>query len=162
MIFDGRPYYGVNGLSPEIGHMRLAADGPVAYGVKGSAEAFCSARSIGRIATWLFPRRWPVEPTPRQVEDLWRTGDADATEVIEHNARMVGSCCAFLGDLLHPDHITLGSLARYLGEPWMAMVRQEFTAAVLPSVAEDCRIEGSRLGTRLQDLSALAAARLAE
>jgi glucokinase len=157
MVFDGLPYYGVNGRSPEVGHMRMAEDGPTAYGVTGSAEAFCSARSLGRMATWRFPARWPTEPAPREVEDLWRAGDADATFVIEYSATMVGRCCAFLGDLLHPDHITLGSLARYLGEPWLELVQKEFAGAVLPSVAEDCRIEGSRLGTRLQDLSALAA-----
>lgn len=158
MVFDGRPYYGVNGCSPEIGHMRLAEEGPTAFGVTGSAEAFCSARSLGRIASWRFPARWPSEPKPKEVEDLWREGDPDATAVIECNATMVGRCCAFLGDLLHPDHITLGSLARYLGEPWLALVRAEFERGVLPAVAADCRIEGSRLGTRLQDLSALAAA----
>ncbi|MDX9979597.1 MAG: ROK family protein [Lentisphaeria bacterium] len=158
MVFDGKPYYGANGRSPEIGHMRLAEDGPSAFGVAGSAEAFCSARSLGRIAAWRFPARWPAEPTPKEIEDLWRAGDAEAKEVIECNAKMVGRCCAFLGDLLHPDHITLGSLARYLGEPWLELVRAEFAGGVLPDVAADCRIEGTRLGTRLQDLSALAAA----
>jgi glucokinase len=138
--------------------MRLAEDGPVGFGVAGSAEAFCSARSLGRIAVWRFPGRWSAEPTPKEVEDLWRAGDEEARQVVECNAAMVGRCCAFLGDLLHPDHITLGSLARYLGAPWLEMVRAEFVRGVLPDVAADCRIEGSRLGTRLQDLSALAAA----
>jgi len=161
MVFDGKPYYGAGGRSPEIGHMRLAQDGPAAFGVTGSAEAFCSARSLARIAAWRFPERWPAEPTPKEVEELWRAGDGDARAVVECNAAMVGRCCAFLGDLLHPDHIALGSLARYLGEPWLELVRAEFVRDVLPDVAADCRIEGSRLGSRLQDLSALAAAFLA-
>ena len=158
MVFDGKPYYGANGCSPEIGHIRIGFGGPVAYGVAGSAEAYCSARALGRLATFRWPSRWPQEPSPKEIEDLWRAGDAAATEIVECNADMVGRCCAFLGDLLHPDHITLGSLARYLGEPWLARVRAGFEQAVLPAVAADCRIEGSRLGTRLQDLSALAAA----
>lgn len=161
MVFDGKPYYGANGRSPEIGHVRLAEAGPAAFGVTGSAEAFCSARSLGRIARWRFPERWPVEPSPKEVEELWRSGDGEARAVIECNAAMVGRCCAFLGDLLHPDHIALGSLARYLGGPWLELVRAEFVRNVLPEVAADCRIEGSRLGSRLQDLSALAAAFLA-
>jgi glucokinase len=159
MVFDGKPYYGVNGRSPEIGHIRIGTIGPVAYGVAASAEAYCSARSLGRLATWRHPLRWPTEPSPKEIEDLWRAGDEDATGIVEVNAFMVGRCCGILGDLLHPDHITLGSLARYLGEPWLELVRAEFRKTGLPSVIADCQIEGSRLGATLQDLSALAAAR---
>lgn len=158
MIFDGVPYYGVYGRSPEVGHVLFDPAGPEAFGQAGCAEAFCSARSLGRLAQWRFPHRWPVPPEPLTVEELWRQGDADAEWVIQTNASMTGRTCALLGDLLHPDHIALGSLARYLGDPWINTVRESFAQLALPDVVAHCRIEAARLGNRLQDLSALAAA----
>ena len=158
LVFDGVPYYGVFGRSPEIGHVLLDENGPEAFGLRGSAEAFCSARSMGRLAAWKNPARWPSPPTPRHVQDLAEAGDAEARWVIDTNARMTGRVCALLADLLHPDHIALGSLARYLGTPWVEAVRRECTRLALPEAARHCRIEGARLGRRLQDLSTLAAA----
>ena len=71
---------------------------------------------------------------------------------------MTGRCCALLADLLHPDRIALGSLARYLGESWVARVRSACAALALPEAASHCTVTGTILGDRLQDLSALAAA----
>jgi len=159
MVFDGQPYYGVFGRSPEIGHVLLAEDGPEAFGLKGSAEAFCSARSLSRLATWRFPERWQNPPSPTDIQRLAESGDPEARSIIDLNARMTGRCCALLGDLLHPDHIALGSLARYLGPAWLADVRRAFERLALPTVAEHCSIAATVLAVRLQDLSALAAAK---
>lgn len=158
MVFDGLPYYGALGRSPEIGHVLLDPEGPEAFGIKGCAEAFCSARSLGRIATWKYPARWPHPPEPRQIQSLAATGDPDAQAIIALNARMTGRVCALIADFLHPDLVVLGSLSLYLGAPWLEAVRQECRRLALPEAAAHCAIEAPRLGTRLQDLSALAAA----
>jgi len=158
MVFDGQPYYGVFGRSPEIGHVLLDPDGPEAFGISGCAEAFCSARSLGRIAAWKYPARWPQPPEPRQIQALASAGDPDAQAIVALNARMTGRVCALIADFLHPDLLVLGSLALYLGEPWVEAVRQECRRLALPEAAAHCRIEPPRLGNQLQDLSALAAA----
>ncbi|MBN2451680.1 MAG: ROK family protein [Lentisphaeria bacterium] len=158
MVFDGRPYYGVLGRSPEVGHVLLDPEGPEAFGIRGCAEAFCSARSLGRIAAHRFPERWPDPPEPRHLQELAARGDRDALAVIGLNARMTGRVCALLADLLHPDVIVLGSLARYLGGPWVEAVRMECARLALPDAAAHCTIAPARLGESLQDLSALAAA----
>ena len=161
MVFDGKPYYGAFGRSPEIGHVLLDPEGPEAFGMQGCAEAFCSARSLGRIATWRYPGRWPEPPEPRQIQALAAAGDADAIAIIALNARMTGRVCALIADFLHPDLIVLGSLSLYLGAPWVAAVRQECARLALAEAAAHCTIDSPRLGTRLQDLSALAAAKRA-
>jgi glucokinase len=161
MVFDGRPYYGAFGRSPEIGHVLLDPDGPAAFGIQGCAEAFCSARSLGRIAAWRYPARWPEPPEPRQIQELAAEGDADAVAIIALNARMTGRVCALIADFLHPDLIVLGSLSLYLGTPWVEAVRQECRRLALAEAAAHCTIDSPRLGTRLQDLSALAAAKRA-
>ena len=159
LVLRGKPWHGSGGRSPEVGHVRLAADGPVAFGKRGSAEAFCAGSSLPRIAAWRFPSRWANSPPDGpQLKQLWDGGDDDAAAVIALNASMTARVCAMLADLLIPDAIALGSLAQHLGERWVEQVRRAFEAEVLPDVAARCRIGAAQLGDRLQDLSTLAAA----
>ena len=60
LILDGRLYEGVSGNAGEVGHMRMAADGPVGYGKAGSFEGFCSG---GGIAVF-FSSTTTVPPLP--------------------------------------------------------------------------------------------------
>ncbi|HEV2737510.1 MAG TPA: hypothetical protein VGU66_02930, partial [Candidatus Elarobacter sp.] len=72
-------------------------------------------------------------------------------------AAAVGAACALLADLLVLDVIVLGSLATYLGEPWIARVRATFAREALPDHAESCTLRAPSLDA-IQDLSGLAAA----
>ena len=49
IIANGRLYSGANGGAGEVGHVRLAEDGPVGYGKSGSFEGFCSGGGIARL-----------------------------------------------------------------------------------------------------------------
>jgi glucokinase len=156
---DGKPYYGTGGRSMEIGHIRYRDDGPVAFGKAGSFEAFGAASALSRLATSIDPERWGREaPSPETVARLAMNGDGAARQVMQLNAEAVGDACALLADLLVPDKILLGSLARYLGEKWTGAVRQRFAAQVAGGPGELTRVEPAGLGERLQDLSAIAAA----
>lgn len=160
LVLAGRAWYGRGGRSPEVGHIRLAEQGPTAFGQIGSAEAFCAGASLPKIAAWKYPGRWSDRPPDgRQLKELWDQGDADATEVISLNARMTGRVCAMLADSLMPDVIVLGSLARYLGDGWLTLVRRTYENESLSDASGGrAPVVASALGTRLQDLSALAAA----
>lgn len=156
-VFDGRPYMGAGGRYPEIGHIRLRAEGPTAFGKAGSAEACCSGTGLSLLAGWLFPERWAKQPIDgRRVAELAGESDPDALEVIRTSARATGQLCAWIADTLLLDRIILGSLARYLGDLWLSQARETFRQEVLPFVADNCPVEQSRLD-HLQDLSALAA-----
>lgn len=158
-VFDGKAYYGACGRSVEIGHTRYAVDGPEAFGKKGSAEAFCSAKGLSRLAAWKFPQRWERSvPSPPEIADLARDGDADAREVVAINACAVGEICSRIADMLFPDVIILGSLSQYLGDSWLNEVRATFIRETLPAASSSCRLAPPGLGKRLQDCSALVAA----
>ncbi len=157
LVIDGEPYYGAGGRPPEIGHLRLADDGPVAFGRRGSVEALCAASALGRIAAWKLPDRWPSPPDSAEIASLAAGGDPEAAAVVEINAVSVGRVSALVADLLQPDLIVIGSLARYLGEPWLERVREVFRQEALDRAAAGCRLRASALGDRLQDLSALIA-----
>jgi glucokinase len=155
LVFDGDIYRGAAGQNAEIGHARFREDGPDAFGKRGSVEAFCAAGALGKIANWKFPQRWPQIPNPKDICDLARTGDVQAQTVLEISARSVGELCATIGDFLRPDMILIGSLAKYLGEEWMDLVRQEFVEESMPQTVKHCSIRAAGLGERLQDCSAL-------
>ena len=50
LILDGKLYSGTNGNAGEVGHIRLADNGPIGYGKRGSFEGFCSGGGISRLA----------------------------------------------------------------------------------------------------------------
>ncbi len=159
MVLGGRVYHGAAGRSPEIGHVRYAADGPVAFGKRGSVEAYCAGSSLPRLAAWRFPDRWSDHPPHGPaLSRLANGGDHDAQAVLDESARAVGRVCAALADLLFPDAIALGSLARYLGPPWLAAVRRAMEQEALPDAVQSCRLAPAALGERLQDCSCLVAA----
>ena len=159
LVFDGEPYYGTGGRSIEIGHVRYCDDGPVAFGKRGSFEAFAAGNSLPKLAAWKFPYRWGSDPpTAKELADLASLDDPDARLIIDLNATAVGDACALIGDLLFLDLMTIGSLGRYLGESWLEQVRQRCLDQVLPEVGRNYRIESAALGQCLQDCAALVAA----
>jgi len=50
LILNNRLYTGTNDLGGEVGHIRLANDGPVGFGKAGSFEGFCSGGGIAQLA----------------------------------------------------------------------------------------------------------------
>ncbi len=159
LVFDGLMYMGANGRSCEIGHWRYATDGPVSFGKQGSLEAYCAGGSLPKLAAWRFPERFAKNPPSSfQLKEMALSGDVSAMEVLHMNARATGHAAAALADLLMPDKLLVGSLARYLGSNWVSEVKKAFAEEALPEIAQTCTVEPASLGDRLQDLSALASA----
>jgi len=157
ILLDGRILYGPDGQSPETGHIRLADDGPEMFGKCGCAESFCSGEGIGKLAAYMFPRRFGGQADARGLGELCNAGDEQARRVLARSARMTGRLCALLSDIFSPQVIVLGSLARYFGRWWLTEVTEEFHREAL-AINAAARITTPVLGERLQDLSAIAAA----
>ena len=158
LVLGGKVYQGAGGLSPEIGHFQLRSDGPVAFGVRGSAEAYCSAQALAGLAVWLRPNRFAQSPpTPADIAALAAAADPDAVQIVRTSAQAVGDICALLADLLRLETIVIGSLAAYLGDSWLNQVRSRLAEKSLDG-GHLCRVVSSGLADRLQDCSALAAA----
>jgi glucokinase len=155
IVLDGRARYGSRGFSPEIGHVRYRDDGPDVFGKPGSFESYGAASALPKIARFLDPAFAPS--TGAQVAERAAWGDPVARAAIEANAEAVGAACALLADLLVLDVVVLGSLATYLGEPWIERVRSTFAREALPHHAASCTLRAPSL-PNLQDLSGLAAA----
>ncbi len=159
LILNGQLYRGTCDLAGEVGHVRIADNGPVAYGKAGAWEGFCGGAGIARWAAQMFPQRWGKEEvTARRVAELARAGDAVALTVVREVGRHLGRGLAILLDVLNPEVIVVGSLAVRLGDLVLGPARAELQREALPQAVAACRIVPAQLGERLGDVAALCAA----
>jgi len=159
LILNGRLHRGATDMAGEVGHIRMAPDGPVGYGKNGSWEAFCAGSGIVRLATWLFPARWPENSILLpELAGLARDGDQDAIAVLNESGERLGQGLAMIIDFLNPEVIVLGALATRLGDLILAPAREAIRREALPKSAEACKLKPSELGPQLGDVAALCAA----
>jgi glucokinase len=155
IVIDGRARYGSRGYSPELGHIRYRDDGPDVFGKPGCFESYGAASALPKLAR-MRDASFGAQ-TGAEVAQRAAAGDPIAQAALDDNAAAVGAACALLADLLVLDVIVLGSLATYLGDPWIARVRATFAREALPDHAASCTLRAPSLDA-VQDLSGLAAA----
>ncbi|MHB1296551.1 MAG: ROK family protein [Anaerolineae bacterium] len=158
MILNGAIYRGASDLAGEVGHMRIAPDGPEAYGKRGAWEGYCAGPAFAALAREMFPARWGQGATTPEIVRLALAGDPDADAVMQTVARYLGQGLAILADVLNPEMIVLGSMAVRLGEALLAPARRAMQAEALPGAYAACRVAPAALGDRIGDVAALCAA----
>ncbi|MHB0858568.1 MAG: ROK family protein [Anaerolineae bacterium] len=158
MILNGAIYRGASDLAGEVGHMRIAPDGPEAYGKRGSWEGYCAGPAFAALAREMFPARWGQGTTTPEIVQLALAGDPEADAVLQTVARYLGQGLAILADVLNPEMIVLGSMAVRLGEALLGPAREAMQAEALPGAFGACRVVPAALGDRIGDIAALCAA----
>jgi glucokinase len=158
LIIDGRILHGASDTAGEIGHWRLARQGPPGYGKHGSWEGFASGAGLVLLARQMFPRRWDSQTSIRELADTMLSDDPDALSVAAAAGRRMGQGLALLIDALNPQLIVLGSLAVLLGDRVLGPARQVVAREALPQAAAACQIVPAALGARIGDVAALMAA----
>jgi glucokinase len=171
LILDGRLYAGSLGLAGEVGHLRLAPDGPLGHGKAGSFEGFCSGGGIARMAQAAAHDAWAGGGsvgycTPETIEALSaqsvaaraRSGDPDARRIIELSAEQLGRGLAVLVDILNPELIVIGGIYMRNLDLFEDAVMRVLRAEALAASAEACRVAPAALGERIGDCAALVAA----
>ncbi|MBS0632289.1 MAG: ROK family protein [Verrucomicrobia bacterium] len=168
LILDGRLYEGVTGNAGEVGHMRMAADGPVGYNKAGSFEGFCSGGGIAQIAKQRVAahagasalKKIPLEKlTTRDVGLAAEAGDALALDIWRETGERLGEALALFIDVLNPERIVIGSIyqrcEKFLAPAMQAVIARE----ALPDSARDCAVVPAQLGDELGSCAAVAIAR---
>jgi glucokinase len=157
LILDGKLYSGTHDNAGEVGHIRLAEDGPVGYGKPGSFEGFCSGGGIVRLARM---NGFAAE-SAHQVFNAAAAGDAAALQSIKTAATQLGRGLALLIDLLNPERIVIGSIfARQREALWPVAAEVLRAEALAPSLAS-CAVVPAELGEQVGDYAALSVATLA-
>jgi glucokinase len=159
IITNGRILHGATDTAGEIGHLRLAEDGPEAFGKVGAWEAFSSGVGLVRLAARMFPQRWPLTTPIHNVVSAILAGDPDMAVVAAEAGRMLGRGLALLIDILNPEIIVVGSLGSVLGDRVLAPARAEVAREALTVAARACEIVTPVLGVpHATDVASLMAA----
>jgi len=158
IILNGRVYRGASDSAGEVGHIRIAPDGPEVYGKRGSWEGYCAGPAFARLAREMYPVRWGRGIDTPEVVRLALAGDADALAVVHTVADYFGQGLAILADLLNPEVIIVGSMGVRLGDTLLEPARVAMRREALPGTYAACRVVPAALGERLGDVASLCAA----
>ncbi|MBQ8183591.1 MAG: ROK family protein [Clostridia bacterium] len=169
LILDGRLYSGTNDGAGEVGHIRLAEDGPAGYGKRGSFEGFCSGggiRNLARITAEEYLKNGKKSILlendddigrldAKSVADAMHKGDAMACEIYEKCAEYLGRGLAILIDILNPQAIIIGSIFERNKEFFMPVIEDVIKREALTCNREVCKILPAALGDNIGDYAAL-------
>jgi len=158
LIVNGQLLRGATDTAGEVGHLRLAPDGPFGYGKAGSWEGFASGAGLIELAAQLFPDRWPAGTAIRQLVDAMLADDPAALAVAAEAGRWMGRGIAMLLDTLNPELVVIGTLGVVLGERLLSSTRETVAAEALPATVAACEIVPAGLGRHVGDVASLMAA----
>jgi glucokinase len=158
LILDGRLYRGTSDVAGEIGHVRVAEEGPDCYGKAGSLEGYASGTGIARLARTMYPALWGEGSTVIDVEESYRRGSREAASVFSRAAIGLGRGLAIVADMLNPERIILGGLGMRLTESLVRPALRTYEAEALPGARVVCEIIPAALGESIGDIAALCAA----
>lgn len=154
LILDGRLYRGCNGLSGEIGHIRLNDEGPYCYKKHGSFESFCSGVGIAK----MYSQKYTNKITAREISNRAKKGDEKALDIIFESATYLGKGLAFLVDILNPDCIIIGNIYTRSQELFKDRVLQMIKREALEESYKNFILLPSALQESLGDKSAIGVA----
>ncbi|AFV00452.1 ROK family protein [Simiduia agarivorans] len=175
LILNGQLYSGTNDLAGELGHIRLADSGPLAFGKHGSFEGFCSGAGIRLLGQAAVREAWQHNQGPawcrteaelatlttQQLAQHACAGDALALKVFAESGKRLGQGLSMVIDLLNPEYIVIGSVfARcesFIAPAAHAVIARE----ALPGAAAVCRVVPAALGEQIGDYAAVGVAQLA-
>jgi glucokinase len=158
LILNSQLYRGTNDCAGEIGHIRIAEEGPRCYGKAGSLEGYGSGTGIAKLAQMMYPEIWNESATVIEVHNAYKNGSKEARAVFERAGFYLGRGLAMLADTLNPERIILGGIGMRLGEALLAPAKRVFHEEALPQAAEVCEIVPAQLGEAIGDIASLCAA----
>ncbi len=167
LILDGRLYSGTLGMGGEIGHIRLADQGPVGYGKRGSVEGFCSGGGVKQLAETYAREALQAGGAPpwaegeisaKTVAQAALAGEPIACAVYEEVGRWLGRTLAILVDLLNPQRIVIGSIFARSGRLMIPSMERELARECLPGSLAACEIVPCELGEDMGGYGCMAVA----
>lgn len=172
LILNGQLYSGTNDLGGEVGHIRLAPDGPVGFGKSGSFEGFCSGGGIAQLARSIVTEKLKNNqsvgfcPSPEEIDEIdakkvfqaARSGDQVAAEIVRISANYLGQGLSILIDILNPECIVIGSIYARNESLFDPVIEEVLRREAIPSALEVCRVRPAALGDSIGDYAALCVA----
>lgn len=172
LILNGRLYSGTNDLGGEVGHIRLAENGPIGFGKAGSFEGYCSGGGIAQLAKSIVSERLNKGqtvafcPSPEKISGIDTkmvtlaavAGDPVAYEIIKIASGYLGQGLSILIDILNPECIVIGSIYARNEKLFKTLIEPVLQREAIPAALEVCRIVPAELGDSIGDYAALCVA----
>ncbi|MCL4484400.1 MAG: ROK family protein [Bacteroidetes bacterium] len=172
LILNGRLYAGTNDLGGEVGHIRLAPDGPVGFGKAGSFEGYCSGGGIAQLAKSIVSEKLKNNlvvgfcPSTEMLDGIdtkmvavaAQSGDPVAMEIIRISADYLGMGLSILIDILNPECIVIGSIYARNESLFKPLIERVMQREAIPSALGVCQIKPAELGDSIGDYAALCVA----
>ncbi|WP_405060099.1 ROK family protein [Kribbella sp. NBC_01505] len=156
VIADGRPLQGNLGYVGEVGHLRVAPDGPLCgCGRRGCLEAVAGIPALVRRLnddSDLDDLQLAVE----QVVARAAAGDGETVKALLEAGSWLGQGVAMLANVLNPALIVLGGYYATLGEWLLPAVEKELHEQALAPGAGGCAVALSTLGHDITAIGAVA------
>lgn len=176
LILDGRLYSGTNDMAGEVGHIRLAENGPLGYGKNGSFEGFCSGGGIANLAKQIVTDKFTqgIIPsfckdeseldniTAKSVAEAAFAGDETALEIYGICGEYLGRGLSLLIDILNPEAVVIGSIYQRSSVLLEQKMQEIIRSETLSQSSEVCRILPAVLGDSIGDYAALGVALMNE
>lgn len=156
LILDGKLYNGTNGNAGEVGHIRLAPDGPVGFGKNGSFEGFCSGGGIAQLGKMILGE----DISAKEIAERALSGDEKAIEVYRVSGEYLGKGLSIIIDILNPEKIVIGSIFARSHKLLWESAEKEIKKEALSESANCCRVVAAELGENIGDFAAVATALL--
>ncbi|MBN2117470.1 MAG: ROK family protein [Anaerolineales bacterium] len=168
VISHGCLLQGFHGMGAELGHMMIDPDGPpCGCGKWGHVESFCSGPSIARYvkeqieAGQTSTLQTQPDPSPAQIAEAARAGDALAISAFERAGHYLGIAVANYLAIFDPSILIFGGGVSQVGEllfnPFEESLRKH---TFHPHYLDDLVITKAALGDDAGLLGALALARM--
>lgn len=171
LILNGKIYRGANGNAGEVGHIRLAENGPEGYHKHGSFEGFCSGGGIAKLGKQMVKEAFANDEkvsfcTPKNFDkldakiigDAAEAGDILAKKIYGASAQKLGAGLSVLIDIFNPECIVIGSIFARSQSLFVEKMTEVLEKEALPQNLARCKILPAALGDRIGDIAALTVA----
>jgi predicted NBD/HSP70 family sugar kinase len=155
IVQDGELVTGTRGFAGEIGHCRVADDGPQCHcGKYGCLEMYTSAEAISRAAAAARVPARTKAPRLADVVAAARHGHDGARRVLEDAGHMLGLGTSYLVGILNPELVVVGGESapafEFLLEPLRGALAQDaLEAEQVPVVASTVEGDAAVVGAVL-------------
>ena len=150
LILNGKLYAGTNGNAGEVGHIRLAPDGPVGFGKAGSFEGFCSGGGLAQLGG----------TSAQELAESANRGNKEALAVWQCCGEKLGMGLSIVIDVLNPERIVIGSIYARQEKLLWEHAKKVIDAEALGISAACCQVVPAALGEQIGDYAAIATALL--
>ncbi len=144
IIVDGQVRRGAQGAAGDIGHVQMTGQ-PAAMCRCGNVGCLEALAGGGAMAQRLAEAGYDVQ-NARQVVELVRQGNQEATQMIRQSGRLLGQVLAGVVNFLNPNVIIIGGDVAESEQQLLAGVREIVYRRSLPLATQHLRIARSELG----------------